>query len=177
MSAPVNRILFATDLSPKARGMFRYAANIAAHHCAGMVILHVLEEAPKRETLMIMIANLLGEERWRQLREQDAAQARQILIGKKTEADQIRSAMGRFCAYVQDRHPDVKLGEDDIIAVQGPVAETIVRTAEESRCDLIVMGYHRRGGLADALAGSTLKGVLRRTRTPVMLIPPPDEAE
>jgi nucleotide-binding universal stress UspA family protein len=176
MSVPIHRILFATDLSSKARGMFRYAATIAAHHCAGLVILHVLQEAPKKETLTLMISNLLGEERWKQLREQDAQAARSVLIGKKTEADKIRSAAGALCTFMQERHPEVRILEDDILAVQGPVAETIVRTAKDSGCDLIVMGYHRRSGLADAVAGSTLKAVLRLTRTPVLLVPPPEDA-
>lgn len=177
MSALIHRILFATDLSSKARLMFPFAANLAAHHCAGLVILHVLQEPPKKETLNLMIANLLGEERWKQLRERDALEARSLLIGKKTQADKIRSAAGALCTYMQERHPEAKFLEDDIRAVQGPVAETIVRTAEDMRCDLIVMGYHRRGGLTDAMAGSTLKAVLRRTRTPVLLVPPTDEAD
>ena len=177
MSNPINRILFATDLSSKARDMFRYAATIAAHHGAGMVILHVLEEAPKKEPLMVMIANLLGEERWQALRVKDAEDARRILIGKKTQIDEIRMALGAFREYMDTKHPNVSFVEDDLLSPQGPVAETIVATAEEKQCDLIVMGYHRRGGLADVMAGSLLKAVLRRTATPVLLVPPPVETE
>ena len=177
MKAPIQRILFATDLSSKAQRMFPHVANLAAHHCASLVILHVMQEAPKKETYTNMVANLIGEERWQALRDADARQARSILIGKKTEADKIRSAVGSFCSFMQAQHPEIKILEDDIIAVQGPVAETIVQTAEKTGCDVIVMGYHRRGGLTDVMAGSVLKAVLRHTRMPVLLMPPPDETE
>jgi nucleotide-binding universal stress UspA family protein len=177
MKAPIQRILFATDLSPKARRIFPHVASLAAHHCASLVILHVMQEAPKKETYMNMVANLLGEERWQALREADAQQARSILIGKKTEADKIRSAVGSFCSFMQAQHPEIEILKDDVIAVQGPVAETIVQTAEKTGCDMIIMGYHRRGGLTDVMAGSILKAVLRHTHTPVLLMPPPDETE
>lgn len=173
-AAPIRRILFATDLSPKAREMFRYAANLAAHHCAGMVILHVLQEPPKKETYTNMVVNLLGERRWREIQEKISADARQVLIGKKNEAGEIRSARGSFCSYMQERHPAIPLAEDDFLAVQGPAAEMIVQAAEGNDCDLIVMGYHRRGGLTDVVAGSIVKAVLRRTRIPVLLVPPTD---
>ena len=177
MKAPIQRILFATDLSSKARRMFPHVANLAAHHCASLVILHVMQEAPKKETYTNMVANLIGEDRWQALRDADAQQARSILIGKKTEAAKIRSAVGSFCSFMQSQHPEIKILEDDIIAVQGPVAETIVQTAEKAGCDVIVMGYHRRGGLTDVMAGSVLKAVLRHTHMPVLLMPPPDETE
>lgn len=168
----VQRILFATDLSSKAQHMFPYVANFAATHCASLVILHVMQEEPRKETYINMVNNLIGEERWNAMREADTQNARKILIGKKTQASQIRSAVASFCDFIQGQHPEVKLLEDDIIAVQGPVAETIVKTAADNHCDLIIMGYHRRGGLPDIMAGSILKAVLRQTHTPVLLIPP-----
>lgn len=174
---PMQRILFATDLSSKAQHMFPYVANLAANHCASLVILHVMQEEPRKETYINMVNNLIGEERWNAMREADTQRARSILIGKKTEASQIRSAVAPFCAHIREKHPEIKLVEDDIIAVQGTVAETIIKTAVENKCDLIVMGYHRRGGLTDIVAGSILKSVLRQTYVPVLLIPPTQEMD
>jgi nucleotide-binding universal stress UspA family protein len=177
MKAPIQRILFATDLSAKAGRAFPFVAGLAAHHCAGLVILHVMQEPPKKETYLNMVNNLIGEERWRELREADAQKARHILIGKKTEAHEIRSSVGDFCMLMQAQHPDVKIYEDDVMAVQGPVAETIVKTAQATGCDMIVMGYHRRGGLTDVMAGNIVKTVLRKARVPVLLLPPPEEMD
>lgn len=174
MTTDIKSVLFATDLSEKARTMFRFAAGVAAQHRARLIILHVLQEAPRQSTVTRVITDLLGETRWRQIRDQEAQRARDILIGKKSEAREIRSATAAFCDYMQDRHPAVKFVDDDIVAVQGPVEKTIIATAKENQCDLIVMGYHRHGGLIDAIAGNTVKGVLRRTRIPVLLVPPPD---
>jgi nucleotide-binding universal stress UspA family protein len=177
MQNPVQRILFATDLSSKARHMFPYVVKLAANHCASLVILHVLQEEPKKETYINMVNNLIGEERWNAMREADTQRARSIMIGKKAEASQIRSAVVPFCAHIRKQHPEIKLLEDDIIAVQGTVPEAIVKTAVENKCDLIVMGYHRRGGLTDIMAGNILKSVLRQTYIPVLLIPPTQEME
>jgi nucleotide-binding universal stress UspA family protein len=55
--------------------------------------------------------------------------------------------------------------------------EVIVRTAEEKACDLIVLGSHGYGMLKDALMGGTARGVIRRTRKPVLLVRLPEEDE
>ncbi len=51
----------------------------------------------------------------------------------------------------------------------GPVAETIVKHAKSSRCDLIVIGTHGRTGIAGALIGSTATKVLHISDVPVLL--------
>ncbi len=49
-----------------------------------------------------------------------------------------------------------------------PVAE-ILRTAEDSRCDLIVMGTRGRTGLEAAALGSVAESVLREAACPVLI--------
>jgi nucleotide-binding universal stress UspA family protein len=51
----------------------------------------------------------------------------------------------------------------------GPVAETLVRHAKRSGCDLICIGSHGRTALADALIGSTASKVLHISDVPVLL--------
>lgn len=52
-----------------------------------------------------------------------------------------------------------------------PVAE-IVKAAERHHCDLIVMGYRGAGRASRLLFGSTTEGVVRRSRIPVVAVPP-----
>ncbi|HEY7519203.1 MAG TPA: universal stress protein [Methylomirabilota bacterium] len=49
-------------------------------------------------------------------------------------------------------------------------AEAIVEAAHARRADLIVMSTHGRSGLQRALRGSVAESVLRRTRTPILLV-------
>jgi nucleotide-binding universal stress UspA family protein len=51
----------------------------------------------------------------------------------------------------------------------GPVAETLVKHAKRSRCDLIYIGSHGRTAFADALIGSTASKVLHIADLPILL--------
>jgi nucleotide-binding universal stress UspA family protein len=55
-------------------------------------------------------------------------------------------------------------------AVLGPVADTIVRTAESDEADMIVMSTHALTGPARAILGSVADAVVRSARVPVLLI-------
>jgi nucleotide-binding universal stress UspA family protein len=55
----------------------------------------------------------------------------------------------------------------------GQAAAEILQSAEELRCDLIVMGTHGRTGLGRALMGSVAEAVLRGARCPVLMIKAP----
>lgn len=52
----------------------------------------------------------------------------------------------------------------------GPVAETIVRHASKTRCDLIFIGTHGRTEAVNMLLGSTATKVLHLSNTPVLLV-------
>ena len=57
--------------------------------------------------------------------------------------------------------------------ILGLEREEIVRTAEETGCDLIVMGTHGRTGLSRLLMGSVAEFVLPRASCPVMVVKAP----
>lgn len=52
----------------------------------------------------------------------------------------------------------------------GPVAEGILCTAAETKCDLIVIGTHGRGGLGRVLLGSVAEAVLRKAPCMVLTV-------
>jgi nucleotide-binding universal stress UspA family protein len=54
--------------------------------------------------------------------------------------------------------------------VEGEAADEILRAAEDSGCDLIVMGTHGRTGLSRLLLGSVAEQVLRRAPCPVLTV-------
>jgi nucleotide-binding universal stress UspA family protein len=52
----------------------------------------------------------------------------------------------------------------------GPVAETIVKRAKDTRCDLIYIGTRGMTAVGKALMGSTATKVLHISDTPVLLV-------
>ncbi len=56
---------------------------------------------------------------------------------------------------------------------QGDPATEIVRVAEQSDCDLIVLGSRGRSGLSRVLLGSVAESVLRRASCPALIVKTP----
>lgn len=163
----INTILFATDLSRNSRHAFKYAVSIAHRYGAKLSLLHVMEEVS--HSADVRLKNFIGEERWQEIKGSHEEEARQILIGKKKEGAMIREALDEFCKQMQtESEVDYKI--DKINVVRGNVVDEILSEAQRIGCDLIVMGYHVRGKLEEAVLGSTTRKVLRRSKTPVMLV-------
>jgi len=57
--------------------------------------------------------------------------------------------------------------------MEGVPAEEILRLAEETGCDLIVMGCHGRRGLSRLLMGSVAEEVVRKATCPVLTVKVP----
>lgn len=60
---------------------------------------------------------------------------------------------------------------------RGRPAETILEYAEEHAIDLLVVGRTGRGGVAEALLGSTADRLVRRSPIPVVVVPNGDETD
>jgi nucleotide-binding universal stress UspA family protein len=52
----------------------------------------------------------------------------------------------------------------------GPIAETIVKAANDAKCDLICMGSRGMGELGKALLGSTATRVLHLSKQPLLIV-------
>ena len=66
MMPEINKVLYATDLSPNSAYAFRYAINSANKHDADIIILHVVQErAPFfEEERLKMISEKKWPKRW-----------------------------------------------------------------------------------------------------------------
>ena len=62
--------------------------------------------------------------------------------------------------------------EVSALVVQGAIAETILAEADALDVQLIVMGSHGYGTLAELIVGGVSKVVLRKATCPVLIIPP-----
>lgn len=61
--------------------------------------------------------------------------------------------------------------EAKALLARGDIADTILEFAEKTETDLIIVGSHRKGAFAELLPRSVVKGLLRRTLCPVMVVP------
>lgn len=172
MIPQIKKILFTTDLSRQTRHAFDYAVSLANLYGATLSILYVMEEVSPAQSANLQ--GFIGDERWEQLRQAHEQEARQILIGKKKEGAMIRMALAEmFSASQKDlKHSEVRA--DEIVVTQGEPAECILNEAASRRADLIVMGYHPRGRLEEAVTGSVSRSVVRRAKVPVLLVRLPE---
>ncbi len=75
--------------------------------------------------------------------------------------------MGNPLAGFREIAPDVPI---DTRVEQGDPAGVILRTAEEMKCDLIVMGTHGRTGLSHWLTGPVVDEVVQRAGCAVLTL-------
>ncbi len=162
----IRKILYATDLSPTAVHAFSYAVSLANRYGAGITILHVLTEFPGEQ----YIANMISAETWETIKQQHYSKARQELIGKKRAPDALKEVLQAFSEETKAAAKDQAFATDEILIKTGAPAEVIVQTAKEQNCDLIVMGTHGQGVIAEVLIGSTAKWVVRHSTIPVLVV-------
>jgi nucleotide-binding universal stress UspA family protein len=157
------RILYTTDLSENARHAFGYAVGLANRYNAGITVLHVLEElSPSTDSLVI---NMIGQTKWSELRKKNEEEVLQTM----------KTRLKTFCDEVSSQFPACQFITDDILVRIGNPVEEILEQVAAGGYDLVVMGAHGRGILSDTLMGSTSRRVLRRCKTPVLVIRLPEE--
>jgi nucleotide-binding universal stress UspA family protein len=163
MIPSIQKILYATDLSPNSIYALRYAVNASIKHDADLIILHVFEKVDPAS--QIMLGLYINEQRHKEIFKEHAAEARELIEH-------------RLNALRDQEIEDQPGFVDKVISIEvceGFPAEVILSKADELNCDEIVMGTHSKGIIANTFLGSTAKRVLRRTRKPVLVIPLPKE--
>jgi len=93
------------------------------------------------------------------------------------EAFGCRNAVGTLL-HVGDEKAFPQCFLPDTTAIQwkqafsrGPITSEILRTAEETHADLVVMSTHGHDGFLDALRGSNTEIVIRHSHCPVLAVP------
>jgi nucleotide-binding universal stress UspA family protein len=136
-------ILCPIDFSDASRGALRYAALIARHLNAELVVATVTD------TLLTEAAEL-------------TASVAQL-------PDAIRQELSRFC---QETFEDAEAARDVRFEVAtGKPAVEILRLAREQSVSAIVMSTHGLTGMRKLFFGSTTERVLRETTVPIVLTP------
>ena len=169
----ISNILYATDLSKNSAYAFRYAVSSAEHHKAKIHILHVLE-------IRLFPVSLPGEEGTGTLSEGplyleklQKFDARQ----KKLAKEKIQKRLKNFCQKELQGNAALLKRVVSIEIAEGDPAAQILQKAEELPADVVIMGSHGKGLLANAFLGSVTEKVLNRIKIPVFIIPIPKETD
>ncbi len=164
----VKKILYATDLSENARYAFAYAVSLANLYKASVTMVHVLPEVPA--LLDQSVIGYISEDRWKEIKSQQVDEAKEALIGKRRDHLAIKEALHQFSEDVKQQQAGDGFTTDDIIVQRGNPVEEIIKSAEEIKCDLIVMGTHGQSTLEDVMLGSTARRVIRRSKVAVLVV-------
>jgi len=171
----IKTILYATDLSENARFAAAYAFSQADAYGARVILLHVLPEMP--EIMDRGVVGYIDEGQWESIKQSHFQDAKEALISKRNDHVVVREVLDQFSRKAKAGQGDSASSEDDILVEKGNPVEVILQVAEERGCDMIVMGTHGRGTLADAMLGSTARRVVRRSTIPVLVVRLPAEDE
>jgi nucleotide-binding universal stress UspA family protein len=143
---PIKRIIVATDFSEGSDAAMERAFTIAKALGATIDLVHVLDTALLTAPASLGAMPLIEPESL--MNEIDKALAARV--AQATEA-------GLVC-------------QSD--SLDGYPAREIVRHAQKTGADLIVVGTHGRTGVAHVIMGSVAQRVVQRSSCPVLVIPP-----
>lgn len=147
-TATVKRILCAVDFRPSSVAAFRYALSLAEELDAQLEVLHVVATVPNEVMLQGRPHGLTAYEH--QMRELALTQIRQLIPPEARE----------WCSIIEQ-------------VIDGPPDREIVRRAEETEAQLIVMGSGERDRLSPSWLGLTTDRVIRVAPCPVLVVPQP----
>ena len=113
---------------------------------------------------------MINADTWEEIKSRNYAEARDQLIGKRRGHVALKEALEAFSEEAKADSEDQTFVTDDVLIESGSPAEVIVETAKKLNCDLIVMGTHGQGALAEVLIGSTARWVVKNSPIPVLVI-------
>ena len=162
MIPDIKKILYATDLSENARYAFGYAVSLADRYDAKIAIIHIVEKLTPFATALV--EDIVGSEKMDTLRKEKESKI----------IESIRQRLEDFCQQAIQEVPQCSMAVEKTIVESGQPVDEIIRYAEQTDADMIVMGSHGQGMLADVTMGSTSRRVLRRCSRPVLVIRLPE---
>lgn len=162
MLPQINKILYATDLSESAKHAFNYAALLADRLDAEIAVLHVIDDiswAGKN-----LLVDFLGEDKLKELKEHK----------RSNYLATIKTRIEDFCEESGGELKECKFMVRQTLIREGNPAEEILEEAHKGDYDMVVIGTHGLGMVANALMGDTARRVMRRCLKPVTVIRLPE---
>ena len=163
MIPKIKKILYTTDLSETSNFAFSYAASVANHYEASIIILHILKDLTHSSE--DLITNVIGQKKWQEI----------LGRNKMDIVEKIRLRLENFCEQTRSEMSACPfLVENIIVKIGNPVDEITAEAAKEDY-DMVIMGAHGHGAIAGTVMGSVSRRVLRRCTKPVLVVRLPEK--
>lgn len=146
----VKRILCSVDLSEHSERVVSWAMDIAREYSCSVVLVSVVEDFFPYTQLYKSLQD----------------------VGVAKAMDDVRAEISRELDGFAAEHREAGISVETGVRTGHPDRE-IVKAAEESGADLIVIGSHGRTGVEHALLGSVAEKVLRKAHCPVLTVKQP----
>jgi universal stress protein A len=188
----VRRILLPSDFTDSAATAGEFAADLALRYEAGIDVVHVFKSAQDLEPFvdwleLDRVARAAGAPTRVDVARAAGTRTRTGVADSvpDTSASQNRaSVMGDFLRHHSKPQLEavlrrlVELGVTEVRGrlLAGNPSRIIIDLAANGEYQLVVMASHGHSGLADALIGSCVDRVVRRSPVPVLVVPIPREA-
>jgi len=163
---PLGTILHPTDFSEGSEVAFQAASGLARDYNARLLLLHVISPS---------MAIYGG-------RPESAMTGAGVEQAKKCLREMERSHWRLPCSaafLIEEARERLRKMEErthcirvELLVMEGDPADIILRAAEETQSDMIVMGTHGRTELGRLLLGSVAEAVLRKAPCPVLTVKP-----
>jgi len=140
----LNHVLAAVDFTVASGVALRAAADLSKRHGARLTVLHAMT-APEHMVF-------------------SAGEAAHVVRGLPADAKVLSEWLKRKATALGHR-------DAEPVVLTGDASLGIIATATSIAADLIVMGVAPRTRIDEAVAGSTLRAVLRRAIQPVLVLP------
>lgn len=151
-----SNILLTTDGSEAAEKATPYAIELAEAFDATLYVLYVVDTDAMSYSL-------------------GAEQVDRVRAGRFAEMTEVHERAAAAIDRIRDHTDETAVEMEPVIEVGNPV-DVIVRFAEESDIDVIVMTSQGRGGVARTFLGSVTERVARSTTIPVLVVDKADTA-
>ena len=169
MIAPVSSLLFATDLSDECKPALAEAVAVAAQYQANLVLLHVIDKDIPTQ-IEEHFEGMLGKEKWEALKQEHEQDARQALIGKMSPGKIGQKVLSKYCEDAGIDAESCSFTWKEVVVADRNIDRAIISEAQRYNCEIIILGSGRSFLGGNAL-GSTIKGVLRKSHIPVLVVP------
>jgi nucleotide-binding universal stress UspA family protein len=139
-----NKLLVATDLSPKSKSALSCAAALA-----------------RRSKAKIVVAHVVGPEGWRLVHQDEMHPA--LCHDRRITEKKLARLM---------KSEDLEGIRTDTVIQQGDFRQVLCKIAHDEHADLLVAATHGRKGVSKFLFGSKVEEVCHRAPCPVLLVGP-----
>ena len=154
----VKKILYATDMSEKARKAYEYTLDLAERYNADITVLHVLENLSHMSNMLV--GEILGHTKWEALQVEH----------QKRVIKQLETNLAVFCSETQAGVDSCRLTQGHIKVREGDAPGIILEEADDCGADLIVIGANGWNQSGEKRLGNTARQVVRNSGVPVFVV-------